>query len=150
MVHSFFQKHTQTAIPMSRQSTSPLHSSLHKKILSAWCAHVAKQRMGQNPCSLALSASQSFVYRADHYDVCVCACGCLRGSVGECGWVSCVVSKIFFILFSLCLLLSKLIRTSRNFVMKSSKDFDSSWKVLNDLVSYHGFLNFAYFRWPMM
>ena len=40
----------------------------------------------------------------------------------------------------MCLCLSQFIRTFRNFVMKSSKDFDSSWKVLNDLVSYHGFL----------
>ena len=146
-----FPKHTQTAIPMSRQSTSTLHSSLHKNFLSAWCADVAKQRMGQNPCSLALRASQSFVKRADHYDflgVCVWV------SPWVCGWVwlgvMCWFKKYFVILFSLCLLLSQLIRTSRNFVMKSNKDFDSSWKVLNDLVSYHGFLNFAYFRWPMM
>ena len=87
------------------------------------------------------------------WSLCVFACVRVGVSVGL--WVSvagCHVlfQKYVFILFSLCLLLSKLIRTSRNFVMKSNKDFDSSWKVLNDLVSYHGFLNFAYLGWPMM
>ena len=140
MVHSFFQN--------THRPPSPCPSKVQAHFIPACtnksCLHDA-QMSPNKEWAKTRAVWPSGQVRALCIELIIMMFGCVRVGVSVGLWVSvagCHVlfQKYFIILFLLCLLFSKLIRTSRNFVMKSSKDFDSSWKVLNDLVSYHGFL----------